>query len=200
MATIVPWFFFDGWLVLLFLLGAILLLLGVLGLTTPDPRLTLTEQPVALRRIVRGPAIAGLLIGLLLCGLKLLETAGGGVDPLVHSVAPWTFWGTLTFTWVAASFYLARLGERIPDMKLAKRTRSTARGFAVCLVLYMSLGITFMGRSGPSFEDNLITLFLGVIFALAFFVGFAYAILFMSVWFNYRKSIKRCLLEASSGC
>ncbi|MCH8880727.1 MAG: serine/threonine protein kinase, partial [Planctomycetes bacterium] len=53
------------------LLGAILLLLGILGLTTPDPRLTLTEQPVAFRRIVRGGAIAGLLIGL--CR-KLLET------------------------------------------------------------------------------------------------------------------------------
>ena len=43
---------------------ATLLLLGIFRVMTPDPRLSLTEQPIVLRRIVRGAAIASLLLGL----------------------------------------------------------------------------------------------------------------------------------------
>ena len=182
--------------------SVILVLLGIFALTTPDPRVSLTEQPVALRRIVRGPALAGFLIGLLLYGLKLLVTAGGGVDPLVRSVAGWTFGCALAFTWVAGSFYLARLGERIPDMELAKRTKSRARRFAACLVIAM-LASAVLRLSGPvpaplrsaptGFGAILIAKLLVSIFSLASVI---YALLLMSVWSEYRKAIKRCLLEA----
>ncbi len=181
---------------ILFLLAAILLMLGIFALTTPDPRLTLTEQPVVLRRIVRGGGIAGLLSGLVLYGLKSLEAAGGGVDPLVHSIARWTFGCALAFTWVAGSFYLAHLAERIPDLTLAKRTRSTAQRCAVCLVIYMLGGAVLFSAPAPSFEFNLIANLLEVIAVLAFYAGLFYALSLMSVWFKYRKPIKRCLLEA----
>ena len=175
--------------------SVILVLLGIFALTTPDPRVSLTEQPVALRRIVRGAAIAGLLFALLRYGLKLLVTAGGGVDPLVRSVAGWTFGCALAFTWVAGSFYLARLGERIPDMELAKRTKSRARRFAACLVIAMlaSAVLRLSGPVPPGFGANLIPKLLELIFTLASVI---YALLLTSVWSEYRKAIKRCLLEA----
>ena len=170
------------------LLGAILLLLGILGLTTPDPRLTLTEQPVALRRIVRGGAIAGLLIGLLRSGLKSLETAGGGVDPLVHSVARWTFWCALGFTLVGGSLYLAHLAERIPDREAAKHFKSNARGFAVCfaiLMLVIALGFAL----GP-WPVWIIGAIIGGFGTLIY--GFSLS----GEWLSVRKAFKRCLIEA----
>lgn len=180
---------------ILALLAVILLLLGILGLTTPDPRMTLTEQPVVLRRIVRGAAIAGLLSALLRYGLKSLVTAGGGVGPLVRNVSGWTFGCAVAFTCVAGSFYLARLGERIPDMELAKRTKSRARRFAVCLVIAMlaSAVLRLSGPVPPGFGANLIAKLLELIFSLASFI---YALFLISVWLKYRKAIKRCLLEA----
>ena len=182
--------------------SVILVPLGIFAVTTPDPRMTLTEQPVVLRRIVRGAAIAGLLFALLRYGLKSLVTAGGAVDPLVRSVSGWTFGCAVAFTCVAGSFYLARLGERIPDMELAKRTKSRARRFAACLVIAM-LASAVLRLSGPvpaplrsaptGFGAILIAKLLVSIFSLASVI---YALLLMSVWSEYRKAIKRCLLEA----
>lgn len=180
--------FFVGWCGsgLTIMIGAPFLLAGVVGITTLDPRLSLTEQPVGLRRIVRGAAIAALLLTLLHYGLKLL-------GPLsVRSAITWTWYAALAFaggTLVPGSFYLARLGERIPDMELAKKAKSTARWFAICFV------IAVPAQAGWRLSGwrSSILMFLGLIFSVASFI---LALSLMGKWSKYRKAIKRCLLEA----
>jgi hypothetical protein len=192
--------------------AVILALLGVLRLITPDPRLSLIEQPIVLRRIVRGAAIAALLLSPLHHVLQSLETGGyfltlgfdyaagwelvskasvGYVVPFVHSVVPWTFGCALLATWVAASFYLARLGERIPNMKLVKRTRSTARRFAISFVIYMVSCAVFEVAGYSTFLEIplLVALFIGLFGILVF----GFSLIFR--WVDYGSAIKRCLLK-----
>lgn len=191
-----------------FLVGAlqavpvILALLGIFRLIAPDPRLSLTKQPIVLRRIVCGAVIAALLLTALY--FSFVETRGWWLTaffpraavsyayPLVKSVVPWAFGSALAFTWVAASLYLGRLGERIPDMELAKRTKSTARRFAVCFVLNM--------LTSAVLELNGYSTFLAIPLTLAQIIGvlgiWIYGISLIGKWSKYRKAIKGCLLEA----
>ncbi len=181
--------------------AGILLLLGIFRLTTTDPRLSLKDQPIVLRRIVRWAAIAALVFTALHYGLKLFEwlSEGRPVNPPFHLVVPWTLACVVAFTWVAASLYLAHLCERIPDLELAKRTKSRARVFAV----FFAIGAISMLISALSFALGFAPWALGItMMDIAFLIGAIgspiYGILLIVVWFSYRKPINRCLRIAKS--
>ncbi len=175
----------------------IFVLVGVVDLTTLDPRLSLTEQPVALRRIVRGAAVAALLMAVLYYSRKLAGTAGRGVAPTVTGVSGWTFLFALAFTLVAASLYLARLCERIPNLVLAKQIRLAARGFAVCLVLTAAAeALDYLsGMLKASWAATLVGV-LAALLWLSVIACFLYAVSLMHRWLEHREAVKHCLLEA----
>lgn len=209
--------------VLLFLFAAlpiaavILLLLGIFGLTTPDPRLRLTEQPIVLRRIVRGAAIVSVL--LTNYGLKLFDTAFSGlslsasrqVNAFGHGVVQWAFNFALVFTLAAASLYLAHLAERIPDIERAKRFKSTVRRFAVvCAILMLCVALDFalesvpwaLGRTwgtdgggNPSLGGGALEALILGIGTIAMLGSYIYGFSLIGKGLSFRKAIKLCLVE-----
>ena len=120
---------------------------------------------------------------------KLLETAGGGVDPLVHSVARWTFWCALAFTVVGGSLYLAHLAERIPDREAAKHFKSNARGFAVCFAILMLVRALDFALENVPWP-------VGIIGAIGGFGTLIYGFSLSGEWLSVRKAFKRCLIAA----
>ena len=186
--------------------AGISLLLGIFWLTTADPRLSLAEQPIVLRRVVRGAAIAALLLTALHYGLKLFVTVFPGlwlsasrpVNPLFQLVALWTLACAVAFTWVTASLYLAHLCERIPNIELAKRTKSRARVFAVFFaisILVPALDFALAEGYRPLPARPFLFIIIGLIGGVGSLI---YGISLIIVWFSYRKPIKRCLRFAKS--
>ena len=121
------------------------------------------------------------------------------MNPPFHLFVPWTFACAVAFTWVAASLYLAHLCERIPDIELAKRTKSRARVFAV----FFAIGAIGMLVSVLGFALGFAPWALGrTMLHIAFYIGaigsLIYGFLLIIVWFSYRKPIKRCLRFAKS--
>jgi hypothetical protein len=182
----------------LLLLGSVLLvLLGIFRLTTPAPRSTLTEEPIALRRVVRWIALG--VVGL--AALSQLGTAFQMVFGLPAGAATVC---RLGFTWgailgvvalvVGACFYLARLARRIPDLELAARTRWRATGFAGWAVLTLVVAAlvgAFSVLTGGS--GLLVLVVVAVILGLpAFWNGAC----LMYLMFAYRKAFKKGLAVA----
>ncbi|UCC31092.1 MAG: hypothetical protein JSU86_02210 [Phycisphaerales bacterium] len=190
------------------ILSMLLVLLGVVALTTLDPRLSLSEQPLALRRVVRAAAFVALLVAPLPEYLDFLRHLNVSVDRWVSVTIPVAAFITLGFTVVAASYYLAHLAQRIPDEDLARRTMKTAREFAVLLVgLYVvvpTLEKIFSAvKSAPwstGYTGVLVEVLAGVLLALAvviFGIGFVITAIYLAwIWWTYRKVFKRCLVEA----
>jgi len=120
-------------LVLAYLFSAVLQTYGVFLLTTQEPRIALTEDPVTLRRAIRVCAIVMLVGGAIQNVLPL-----GPTVPLVVAI------GLLkTVANVIVLFgqfvFLRRFARRIPDDRLARSTTIVMWGGASVFVLAMIL-------------------------------------------------------------
>lgn len=190
------------------LLSMLLVLIGVVTLTTLDPRLGLTEQPLVLRRVVRAAAFVALLVAPLSEYLDFLRYLNVTVDAWVTVTVPVAAFITLGFTVVAASYYLAHLAGRIPDEDLARLTRKTARELAILLVglhvavptLEKILSAVTSAPWSTGYTGVLVEAFAGVLLALAavvFGIGFVIAAVYLAwIWWTYRKTFRRCAVEA----
>ncbi len=164
---------------------ATLLLVGIFRVMTPDPRLSLREQPIALRRIVRLAAIAALLLGVSMF-IPFSKSTGAA------SILSDTFAVVMVFTFVAATYCLVHLAERIPDAELAKRTKTSTRRFAVCF----AVGMVFT-RIDIGFHSVTILSCCTLILVLIAAIGnLVYGVGLIRLWFVYRKAIKHCLAKA----
>ena len=176
--------------------SAVLLLAGVVLLTSLDPRLTLAEHPVVLRKVARGIATAALLLYILT--LSLAPTAPG---VLLAGGFKWSLTALFIAAIVSASLYLARLAERIPDEELASSTRSTARKFAVTMpVVLVSIAVGD-GLTLPSTQPSVPHLVVLGFFILLLLCFAPYNLYYMftlfSLWTDsYRKAFRKCLAEA----
>jgi len=179
-----------------------LVLTGVLGITGLDPRLSLTEQPMALRRIVRGAAIAALLTAVLNCSLQLSSMMGRGVHPIITGVSSGTLLVASAFTLVVASLYLARICERIPDPKLAGKIRSAVRAFVYVLAITAAAKAleVLVSRFGPpgGLTSSLVLPVLTTVAALLPLLCYLFVIYLMSLWLEHRAAVKRCQFEPRS--
>ena len=185
----------------LLMVPLILVLIGVVKVTALDPRLSLARQPLGLRRLSRGAAIAALLCTLLGAAVDLQPS---GVPPAVGKASNWAYGIMLAFTVVSVTRYLARLAERVPDPKLVQRTRSTVYRFTACVVGYAVIK-EFVGLHPVSITDAMqgpgrilgLAKMLGTCVLGALAIGsFVYTLSLARVWFAYRKVLNRCLLES----
>lgn len=171
--------------------AVILLPIGIFRFTALDPRLTLTQQAINLRRVTRVASIFALLTLLLVRMLTYVA-----VNPLFKVVSTWAFGVIFVFTIISAMLYLAHLGERIPDLPLAKRTRSTVRNFAVCLVVAVLCHHIQKWLSSSLPQDHPlsdIATALKIVFILAALV---YTVKLMLLYGTYRRAFRACLAEA----
>lgn len=127
------------------LFGGALGLWATLLITAQEPRMSLTEDAITLRRVIRACAVAGFLgvvlqkIGILLIPGWLLAVTAGALM-LVGVVA---HFGQLA--------YLRRFARRIPHDKLANSTTAVMWGFVIALTSTYLAGLTIMGLgSTPS--------------------------------------------------
>ncbi len=162
-------------------------LIGVVWVTTLDPRLSLTEQPVGLRRITRGAAIGALGVQSLRLAMEFSIVWFPGVDwvhPVGYSVLSWGCPVLLVFTVIAATFYLSRLAERMPDPKLARRIWVTARNAGICFALFSVVRVIdpalWMWGFGP----------------IPTLAAFFYMLVLIGTWWDVRKNFKLYLAEA----
>ncbi len=184
---------------------SLLLLLGTFAATTLDPRLSLTEQPIALRRFVRGSIVA--LVALVICSYlvpPVLKQLGG--DAKVAALCGTVFEGAGVVAFlcglVGICYYLSGLAMRIPDSKLASRTKTRVFRFLVCVGIVIAAGVVRLCTGAPLngvrtgvFQGILV--FLGVILGvIGELVAMGYIVLLMSLMSAYRKAFRKCLLEA----
>ena len=173
---------------------SLLLLLGAFATTTLDPRLSLTEQPIALRRFVRWSIVG--LVALVICSYlvpTILKQLGADADVagLCRTVLRYAMVLAFLASVLGISYYLASLAMRIPDNQLAEETRLHARKFTLWSVA--AIGVTFLSRvSSPgSWPD-----FMEVIPIVFGFALFWHAFSLTRDWLAYRKVFKRCLAKA----
>ncbi len=176
-----------------------LVLTGVVGITSLDPRLSLTEEPMVLRRIARGAAIAALLVAVSDCSLQFSSMMGRGVDLIITIVSSATLMVASAFTLVAASLYLARLCERIPVPKLARKIRSAVRAFVVVLAIVAvakTLERLASRLGSPSgLTSSWVVPVLTTVAALLPLLCYVFAIHLMSLWLEHRAAVKRCRVD-----
>ncbi len=177
----------------------VLVLIGVVGITTLDPRLSLTEEPRALRRVVRGTAIAALLMAVSDCGLQLGSMAGRGVHPIILTVSSGMLSACSALTLVVASLYLVRLCERIPNPQLARKIRSGVRVFVYVVTITVAVNVLerVAGRLATpgGLTDSLLTPVVAAVATLLPLVCYVCAIVLMGRWLEHREAVKQCQLQ-----
>ena len=181
--------------------ASLLVLLGAFATTTLDPRLSLTEQPIALRRFVRWSIVA--LVALEASDYvapTVVKQLGADADVAallsgtVFELAPGLpFLSGL----VGICYYLAGLAMRIPDSKLASRTKTRVFRFLVCVgiviaVVLVGIFTPFTPGSAPTAFDQI----LQILASLIIYVAMWYIFLLMILMSAYRKAFRKCLLEA----
>jgi len=172
-------------------LGVALLLVGVANVTTLDPRLSLSDQPIGLRRLTRWTAV-GALIGV---GLRAAFFACGDTSAGTFSVVYGAL-GDVTNALVACAavgvtYYLACLAARLPDPALVARTRSNARLAGICFALAIIVAV-IAPADLPSREGALMSVLMAVS-AVAGLGSMVMAIALMVNWWAFRRPIRRCL-------
>jgi Tfp pilus assembly protein PilF len=186
-----------------FLLGAALGLAAVLLITAPEPRSSLSEDPVTLRRVIRACALADVAGSVLLAVGSFLT-----VRPMFCTVV-WL----LMLVGVAASFgqfvYLRRFARRIPNPLLAKATTAVMWGlvlaysasYALCLIDAVTGSTSAISGhpSGVSVTESLSsTLAAPVLVGLLVF-GIAYVVLLISYGINFSRVCDQARRQAQTG-
>jgi len=185
-----------------------LLLLGAFATTTLDPRLSLSEQPIVLRRFVRWSiAVLMVLVGCTYFAPQVLRELGAGAE--LASLGGTVFLCTSGFaflSWlVGICYYLARLAMRIPDVRLAKRVRSRVVRFVVCggtvvaFWLVHAQGGWAMSSSKAGMDLYWLKAVMGLVWTVAAILALAfvgYGVSLMNLMSAYRKAFRKCLLEA----
>jgi len=116
--------------------GGALGLWAIFLITAPEPMIGIQENPVTLRKFVRGTAVAG-LIGSVLS--QCMQIGGSGLG--------WVIFGglSLSLAGIAAMFgefvYLRRFAERIPDDKLALSTTTVMWGYIIMYAAVLIVGV-----------------------------------------------------------
>ncbi|MCH8151245.1 MAG: hypothetical protein IH830_02600 [Planctomycetes bacterium] len=189
--TLMPTYFFKVSEVVVPLLFLGIVLVGVILVTTLDPRLSLTEQPVGLRRITRGAAIGALGVQSLRYAMECSSGTATGFVSLFSSALPWGGRVLLVFTVVAVTFYFSRLAERMPDRTLARRIWVTARNAGICFALFFGMRVI---DAKVTIFDEFITL--GCFDGILSLAAFVYMFVLIGTWWSFRKNFKRYLAEA----
>lgn len=183
------------------------MLAGLLGLwamflvTTPEPAIAFNEDPLTLRRVVRGCAVANFL------GAAAEQTAlVGGLGTMVLVVG-----GVLVLIGLAAYIgqfiYFRRFARRIPDETLAKQTTVVMWGYVGAsgvFVLASIIGVVAMGglaalgaaggRPGapPGLSAGLVMPFL----CLGGLASFVFGVWYIALLFRYHEAFKNAVAQA----
>ena len=189
--------------------GFLLLLLGGFTLTTLEPRLSLTEQPIALRRFVRGSIVAlvafvgsGYLVPPVLKQLGVDAEMAGLCRTVLLCASGLVFLSAL----VGICYDLAGLAMRIPDVRLATRTRSKVVRFVVCVgtlllivvwaVLTHGSGASAGGSVTLAGQRVVVSPRVIILILVLTLVALGYIVSLMILMSTYRKAFRKCLLEA----
>jgi len=174
-------------------LGVAFFLVGVTDITILDPRLSLRNQPIGLRRLTRWTAVGALVaLGLRAANNVFVDTSSGALEVL-HNVVGTVGWLLVVVAAVGLTYHLARLAARIPDPNVVKRTRRNARVAAVLFTVAIVLEAVTPEDAGgqPSGPGWLI-----FAYHLAWLATIIYVVILMVNWLSFRKPIKQCLAAA----
>jgi len=180
----------------------LLLLLGAFATTTLDPRVSLTEQPIALRRFVRRSIVALVaFVGCTYLAPTVLKQIGADAEvaDLCGTVLLCASGLVFLSALVGICYYLAGLAMRIPDSKLASRTKTRVIRFLVCVgiaIAVVVVGIYIGGPFPPGSAPTVFQQILRILFPILCLVVMGYIVLLMSLMPAYRKAFRKSLLEA----
>jgi len=187
------------------LIPACLFLLGILRVTSLDPRLSLTEQPLALRGFVRWAGVAtvmALVVRLTLPSGTATTGAGPGFASVCRLTSKWVFLLVGLSALVAGLYYLAGLAERTPEPELIRKgptlpvkTRRTARRLAVCVVLTIVLRAVSSGAGGAMGASGVVRV-VRVASGILTVAVVVYMLSVLSLMSYYRIAFKRSLKDA----
>ncbi len=185
--------------------GALLFAVGLFWITSRDPRLSLTERPLVLRRFVRAVAVAvAPLLPLNMLLSHYASTLGMGrlIELAVGLSLETVFALGLVVAVVGAMYYLADLAEQMPNADLAHRCRWVGKrlGFwATPMVLIFVCASTFAGGAA-GFSTGRVVQSFGLLPGIG---AVWYTAELVSVLGHYRDSLRRCATEAErtkGGC
>lgn len=179
---------FDLALPLARIAAQVWLLIGVLGLTRQDPRLTLVEASLNLRFFVRAGA------GLALC---LAPVSGGVLNSSLGSALPLqplrvAYSAFVLLTIAGVTVYMSRLALRIPEKRLANASKNVGIGLGVTAIVYL-LGRSLLngGSIVQAFDRSVVE---GVIVLLTNVFGFGllcYLSRALYLWLSYRRILSQ---------
>lgn len=177
----------------------LLLLLGAFATTTLDPRLSLTEQPIALRRFVRGNIVALVaFVGCTYLAPTVLKQLGADAEvaDLCGTVLLCASGLVFLSALVGICYYLAGLAMRIPDSKLATRTRSRVVRLVTCIgILVAALPVREYAGGALAGSDVMKFIWVACVMILVVAViGYVFSL--MILMSAYHKAFRKALLEA----
>ncbi len=194
--------------VILSLVGPALGLWGTWCITAPDPRLSLSEQSVTLRKVIRACAAAAL-------ATKVFQHSGAGAAvasaalSVVMVAAGSVGWVAGWVASYAELFYFRRFARRAPDTKLAKSTTSLIWAVPILAACFLALSVvtavvswSTVATTGPRATAAAVPPGPGAFFPIFVLVG-AFAGLFLFLWYvrllsKYRKAFADTILQAKA--
>lgn len=193
----VPWF----WEVAEFVsgIGALTcLLVGVLMVTSLDPRLSLSEQPLGLRRITQAAAIAALVVLIVRSALHGMTGASAGMASAFEGPTSFAYRALLACAVIGLSLHLSRLAARIPDAALARRLDRRARFAVVCFggaILDRAFFRTGYALMDDSYLLTSLRILTGLCTLLSVFVGLALIV----AWWHFGKALRAIIAARPPG-
>jgi len=179
--------------VLVGFLAELCALLGSFSITTQEPRISLQEDPVTLRRAVRVMASAAFLGAVLELPGQYVGGFSASLVAVVSVVLRFLGLGAIAGEWV----YLRRLARRLPDTKLVRSATAVLWAVPICTVAVVVMVLLALwvsparGAPGPSPLPAVAC----VIPVVLLIVLLAY----VRVLSRFRKALGKAIAEAS-GC
>ncbi|HUU85890.1 MAG TPA: serine/threonine-protein kinase [Phycisphaerae bacterium] len=175
------------------LVSTFLAWVGVIRVTTIDPRLALTESAgrrLVVRRFVRGVCLALLAVAV----LKAFSREFASV-PHLDTIVEVVFAATFLSVVVGVAFHVAGLVERVPDAKLAERTRTTARRFSICFALSF-IGLKLVPAGSVLLATSKFAQFVQIACNLLAGASLIYGAHLARLAELHLRAFRRCLAEA----
>ncbi len=177
------------------LAGAALGLWAAFLITSQEPRVSMTEDPVSLRRVVRGCAVAVVFAQVM---QQAGEYAPNGAALLVIGLALGV--GASVVSYFGEFVYLRRFARRIPDARLVRSTTTVMWGMATMVALAGAGGLITAATAPPAAGPSVFGtagLAVGGAIACAAGIGLIICVLwYIRLLLQYRAAFRAASMES----
>lgn len=161
-------------------------------ITTQEPRISVEEDPVTLRKVVRACAILNF-------AGSVLESVGGHFVGEVWLVAVGiALQLAAVVNYFGEFIFLRRFARRVPDAALAKSTTTVMWGVAVvtAFVCAVALVAAVAGGKAMAFGNGALTIAFGIVGCPVLIAGLVFLLMYIRLLLRYRNTFAAASAES----